>query len=111
VRPAGMRRVEFPFSFYSGRLAASYQRTHIGPYTLDLASSFRSAAEMAGLEFTVESTLPGNFVVWIDREKYENIFYNLLSNVSPTRLVSARAETTRRRSSIRRRALCGSPRP
>jgi signal transduction histidine kinase len=73
-----------PFEPLSGRLTASYQPTHIGPYTLDLASSFRSAAEMAGLEFMVESTLPSNFVLWIDRDKYEKILYNLLSNVRPS---------------------------
>jgi hypothetical protein len=83
VRPAGMRRVGFSLRLCSGRLTASYQPTYIGPLTLDLASSFRSAAEMAGLEFAVESALPINFVAWVDRDKYEKIMYNLLSNVRP----------------------------
>jgi signal transduction histidine kinase len=76
-----MRQVVSLLRLCPGRLTASYQPTHIGPYTLDLASSFRSAAEMAGLEFMVESTLPSNFVAWVDRDKYEKIMYNLLSNV------------------------------
>jgi signal transduction histidine kinase len=65
----------------AGRLSATFRPTHLGSFTADLASIFRSAAEHAGLEYNVDtSRVPSGLVVWVDRDKYEKIVYNLLSN-------------------------------
>jgi signal transduction histidine kinase len=53
----------------SGMMKATFQATYIGPYTLDLASTFSAAAKSSGLEYTVESLLSPSQIVYIDREK------------------------------------------
>jgi PAS domain S-box-containing protein len=63
----------------AGRVTASYQPTDLCAYTLELASIFRSAIEKAGLNYVVEcKTLPQP--VYIDREMWEKIVLNLISN-------------------------------
>jgi serine phosphatase RsbU (regulator of sigma subunit)/DNA-binding NarL/FixJ family response regulator/anti-sigma regulatory factor (Ser/Thr protein kinase) len=63
----------------SGRLQAAYRPTDLAAYTARLASTFRSAAERAGLELAVDLTpLPEPVVV--DRDMWEKIVLNLLSN-------------------------------
>lgn len=59
-------------------MSATFQPTEIGPFVQDLASAFRSAAEAAGLEYTIYCSLPDHFVVWVDQDKIEKIVYNLL---------------------------------
>jgi signal transduction histidine kinase len=63
----------------SGRAQASFEPVELATLTTDLASSFRAAMERVGLHFTVECPpLPGP--VWVDREMWEKILFNLLSN-------------------------------
>ena len=63
----------------AGRVVASFQPTDLAAYTADLASAFRSAIERAGIALVVEAqALPGP--VYIDREMWEKIIFNLLSN-------------------------------
>jgi signal transduction histidine kinase len=63
----------------AGRVEASFQPTDLAPLTAELASVFRSAAEKAGLRFKIEcSRLPEP--VYVDREMWEKILFNLLSN-------------------------------
>ncbi|MDY7086740.1 MAG: SpoIIE family protein phosphatase [Actinomycetota bacterium] len=63
----------------SGRLRAAYQPTDLADYTARLASTFRSAAERAGLKLIVDAPpLPGP--VHVDRDMWEKIVLNLLSN-------------------------------
>jgi signal transduction histidine kinase/serine phosphatase RsbU (regulator of sigma subunit) len=62
----------------AGRAAASLVAIDVGEVTADIASTFRSAAERAGLRFVVD-TAPGA-VVLLDRELYERAVLNLLSN-------------------------------
>ncbi len=63
----------------SGRLRATYRPTDLADYTARLASTFRSAAERAGLTLVVDAPpLPGP--VLVDREMWEKIVLNLLSN-------------------------------
>jgi signal transduction histidine kinase/DNA-binding response OmpR family regulator len=63
----------------SGRLHAAYRPTDLADYTARLASTFRSAAERAGLHLVVDAALlPAP--VYVDREMWEKIVLNLLSN-------------------------------
>ena len=63
----------------AGRTQASYEETDLAALTRDLASTFRSAMERGGLQFAVDcdaSLAP----VHVDREMWEKIVLNLLSN-------------------------------
>ena len=66
----------------AGRVQATYEPTDLSAYTADLASAFRSLAEKAGLALNVECPpldgLPAS--VYVDREMWEKIVLNLLSN-------------------------------
>ncbi|HEY3626801.1 MAG TPA: ATP-binding protein, partial [Terracidiphilus sp.] len=63
----------------AGRLHASYEPTDLSLLTAQLASVFRSAVERAGLRYTVECP-PLPEPVYIDREMWEKIILNLVSN-------------------------------
>ena len=63
----------------SGRIDASYEPTDLSVLTSDLASVFRSAVERAGLRF-VTNCPPLMDRVYIDRDMWEKIVFNLLSN-------------------------------
>ena len=63
----------------SGRLRAAYRPTDLADYTALLASTFRSAAERAGLRLDIECP-PLSGPVYVDREMWEKIVFNLLSN-------------------------------
>jgi signal transduction histidine kinase len=63
----------------AGRVQASYVPTGLASLTADLASAFRSAIEKAGIRLTVECA-PLPEAVWVDREMWEKIVLNLLSN-------------------------------
>jgi len=63
----------------AGRVQASYEPTDLAAYTAELASVFRAATERAGLKLTVDCPkLPEP--VFIDREMWEKIVLNLISN-------------------------------
>ena len=65
----------------AGRARANYQATDLAGFTSELASSFRSACERAGLRLTVRCpSLPVGAVAYVDREMWEKIVLNLLSN-------------------------------
>jgi signal transduction histidine kinase len=62
----------------AGRVSASFEPIDLGAFTYDLASNFRSAMERAGLQFDVSCELQAP--VHVDREMWEKIVLNLLSN-------------------------------
>jgi signal transduction histidine kinase len=63
----------------AGRAQASYEPTDLAALTRDIASTFRSAIERAGLEFRVDCAHLDE-PVHVDREMWEKIVLNLLSN-------------------------------
>jgi signal transduction histidine kinase len=63
----------------AGRAQASYEPVDLAIYTVELASVFRSAVEKAGLTLCLDCpVLPEP--VYVDREMWETIVLNLLSN-------------------------------
>ncbi|MFW9262339.1 ATP-binding protein [Nostoc sp. CALU 546] len=63
----------------AGRVQASYEPTDLATFTAELASVFRSAVERAGMQLSVNCpSLPAP--VYVDREMWEKIVLNLLSN-------------------------------
>jgi PAS domain S-box-containing protein len=65
--------------FEAGRMQASCEPTDLASMTAELASVFRSAIERAGLELVVHCPPLGE-PVYVDREMWEKIVLNLLSN-------------------------------
>src|SRR6185369_15262754 len=63
----------------AGRIEAVYEAVDLQALTLELASMFRSAIEKAGLKLIVEVS-PLEAEVYVDREMWEKIVFNLLSN-------------------------------
>jgi signal transduction histidine kinase len=63
----------------AGRVQMTFEPTDLAAYTTELASAFRPAMEKAGLEFIVDCpSLPEP--IYLDREVWEKVVLNLLSN-------------------------------
>lgn len=63
----------------AGRMELSFEPTDLAVFTAELASVFRSSAEKAGLKLMISCPpLPG--LVFVDRDMWEKIIFNLLSN-------------------------------
>ncbi len=63
----------------AGRSNASYQPTDLATLTADLASGFRSVIDRAGLRLEIDcAKLPAP--VYVDRDMWEKVVLNLLSN-------------------------------
>ena len=63
----------------AGRTLARFRPTQLGTLTSELASLFRPAVERAGLTLVVEITPPSQ-AIFVDRDMWEKIVLNLLSN-------------------------------
>ncbi|MFL5353222.1 ATP-binding protein [Archangium sp.] len=63
----------------AGRAKAAYQPTDLAAFTAELVSHFESAARRAGLVLTVDLEALSE-PVWLDREAWEKVVFNLLSN-------------------------------
>jgi PAS domain S-box-containing protein len=63
----------------AGRAQAVFQPTDLAAFTAELASTFRSAVERAGLRLVVHAP-PLAEPVWVDREMWEKVVLNFLSN-------------------------------
>ena len=63
----------------AGRMEASYEPTDLAGLTADLVSNFRSACERAGLELHMHCS-PLHQQVHVDREMWEKVVLNLMSN-------------------------------
>jgi PAS domain S-box-containing protein len=83
----------------AGRVQASFEPLDLGTFTAELASLFRSAFERAGIAYQVDCP-PLDEPVYVDREMWEKVVFNLLSNAlkftfSGTVGVSLRSENER----------------
>jgi PAS domain S-box-containing protein len=63
----------------AGRVQASYEPTDLAALTAELASVFRSAVEKAGMKLIVQCEPVGE-PVFVDRDMWEKIVLNLVSN-------------------------------
>lgn len=63
----------------AGRAQARYEPVDIAAVTAELASVFRSAVDRAGLDFTVDCPAMDQ-LVYVDRDMWEKVILNLLSN-------------------------------
>jgi signal transduction histidine kinase/DNA-binding response OmpR family regulator len=63
----------------AGRAQATYEATDLAALTSDIASNFRSACERAGLKLVIDCPPLGQ-QVYIDRDMWEKVILNLLSN-------------------------------
>ncbi|MGG6269498.1 ATP-binding protein [Leptolyngbya sp. AN03gr2] len=63
----------------AGRMEAVYEPTDLAQSTTELASVFRSAIERAGVRLVVDCPSLSQ-IVYVDREMWEKIILNLLSN-------------------------------
>lgn len=63
----------------AGRVLASYEPMDLGAFTADLAGLFRSAIERAGMKLIV-SCGPIREPVFVDRDAWEKVVLNLISN-------------------------------
>ena len=70
----------------AGRIQAVYEATDLATFTADTASAFRSAMEQAGLNFVIDCP-PLSESAYIDRDMWEKIVLNLLSNAFKFTLV------------------------
>jgi signal transduction histidine kinase/DNA-binding response OmpR family regulator len=77
----------------AGRAILSAQPTDLGTMTADLASVFRSAIEKAGLTFTVDCP---PLDVMVDRDMWEKVVLNLISNAFKHTFAGEIAVTLRR---------------
>ncbi len=65
--------------FEAGRVQAVYEPTNLAAFTAELASNFRSACERAGLQLIIDCP-PIAEPIYVDREMWEKVVLNLLSN-------------------------------
>jgi PAS domain S-box-containing protein len=63
----------------AGRTSASYEAIDLAAFTRELASSFRSATDKGGLRLVIDAP-PLPQPVYVDRDMWEMIVLNLLSN-------------------------------
>ena len=63
----------------AGRMRAEFRPTDVAKLTVDLASTFREATDRSGLELVVDCEPPPQ-PVYVDRDLWERIVLNLMSN-------------------------------
>jgi signal transduction histidine kinase/DNA-binding response OmpR family regulator len=78
----------------AGRVTAAFEKVDLAALTADLASTFRSATDKAGLQLDIETqALPAD--TFVDRDMWEKVVLNLLSNAFKFTLAGKIAVTVR----------------
>jgi hypothetical protein len=72
----------------AGRMRAEFRPTDVAKLTADLAGTFREATDRSGLELVVECEPPAH-PVYLDRDLWERIVLNLVSNAFKATLVGS----------------------
>ncbi len=78
----------------AGRIEATFTPVDLAQYTAEIASTFRSLFDRAGLGFTVQGSALGQ-PVYIDRGLWEKVVLNLVSNAFKFTLAGEVAVTVR----------------
>jgi PAS domain S-box-containing protein len=78
----------------AGRVQAFYEPTDLATFTIDLANNFRSACAKAGLSLAIDCP-PLDEPVFVDRDMWEKVVLNLLSNAFKFTLQGGLAVTLR----------------
>jgi signal transduction histidine kinase/CheY-like chemotaxis protein len=86
----------------AGRLQACYQPVDLSAFTAELTSEFRAATQKGGLQLIIDCP-PLEEPVWVDRDMWEKIVLNLVSNAFKFTLEGA--ITVRMRQAERRAVL------
>ncbi|HEY0350839.1 MAG TPA: ATP-binding protein, partial [Gemmatimonadales bacterium] len=75
----------------AGRVQASYEPVDLGSLTADLASNFRAACEQVGIQLRILCHAgPGSSdIAYVDRDMWEKVVLNLLSNAFKFTLVGS----------------------
>ena len=95
----------------AGRAQASFEPVDLAGFTAELASTFRSAIERAGLRLRIDCP-PLAEPVYVDRDMWEKIVLNLLSNAFKfTFEGESRSRCGRRPTASRPRSRCATPAP
>jgi PAS domain S-box-containing protein len=79
----------------AGRIEATYEPVDLAAFTAELASVFRAAIDKAGLQYAVNCEDIGE-PVYVDREMWEKIVLNLISNALKFTLTGQIGATVRR---------------
>jgi signal transduction histidine kinase len=75
---AGQQLLDFS-RIEAGRIEARYEPTDLAAFTAELASGFRSAVDRAGLRLVIDCA-PLPQPVYVDRDMWEKLVLNLISN-------------------------------
>ena len=82
----------------AGRIDAAYEALDLAEFTAELASVFRAAIDKAGLRYLVDCRDVGE-PVYVDREMWEKVILNLISNAFKFTLAGEIGVTVRRNGS------------
>lgn len=56
------------------------EQVDIAGFVNMISSSFVKFTEEKGIEVIIDNQLPDNYLLWVDKDKFEKIFFNLVSN-------------------------------
>lgn len=64
----------------NNQMSLQCRELEIAPYTVDFCQSFADVAELRKIKLTLDVQMPQETVVWVDKQHYEKMLSNLISN-------------------------------